>query len=80
MYLSMSSGTIYEVIRRHSVSGLTSVRLGVRFGNQVVESLADEFDHVGSGEFFSVSDLTGVWFSTRRLKRGRPEVSPCHRV
>lgn len=51
---------MYEVIRRHSVSGLTSVRLGVLFGNQVVESLGDGFVHVGSGEFFSVSDLTGV--------------------
>jgi hypothetical protein len=49
---------MYEVIRRHRVSGLTSVRLGVLFGNQV--GLEDGFAHAGSGEPFSVSDLTGV--------------------
>jgi len=81
-HLSISSGTIYDVINRQSVSGLTSVRRSVRLGNHVGELEVGDClpPQLGSGVLFSVSDLTGVWFSTRRSRRGKPDVSPCHRV
>lgn len=79
-HLSISSGTMYDVMCRQRVSGLTSVRRGIRLGNHVGGVGDCLLAQLGSGVLFSVSDLTGVWFSTRRSRRGKPDVSPCHRV
>lgn len=88
--LSISSGSIYEVINLHNVSGFTSALFNVLSGNQSGASGSSDAD-IGSvfnpdpDVVFSDPSPTPLRFeveclSTNKSNNGKPDVSPCHLV